>query len=88
MPKKTNKSEKDSSKKINVEIAPGNRTRLDAFLKSYNEHPNRSRPMLTLTDVLNEALDEFFSGSPAIAQAEQQDKENRHEKPAGGKAKK
>ena len=53
--------EKASSRKVNVEIAPGNRTRLEAYIKSYNEHPDRSRPSLTLTDVLNEALDDFFS---------------------------
>lgn len=53
--------EKPSSRKVNVEIAPGNRSRLEAFIKNYNEHPDRSRPTLTLTDVLNEALDDFFS---------------------------
>ncbi len=61
MPKKEVKGDKSSSKKVNVEIAPGNRTRLESYIKNYNEHPDRSRPTLTLTDVLNEALDDFFS---------------------------
>lgn len=59
--KQAKADEKNSSRKVNVEIAPGNRTRLEAFIKNYNEHPDRSRPTLTLTDVLNEALDDFFS---------------------------
>lgn len=62
MAKKSGKAEeRNASRKVNVEIAPGNRSRLEAFIKNYNEHPDRSRPTLTLTDVLNEALDEFFS---------------------------
>jgi hypothetical protein len=62
MPKKQDKEAgKAISRKINVEIAPGNRTRLEAFIKRYNEHPDRSRPSLTITDVLNEALDDFFT---------------------------
>ncbi|MGO8695810.1 MAG: hypothetical protein ACLQMF_19275 [Rectinemataceae bacterium] len=60
MPKKTAKVEKDDSKKINVEIAPLNSTRLNAYIKSQNDRPDRSRPAITVTDVLNEALDEFF----------------------------
>jgi hypothetical protein len=62
MAKKQNKDEeKASSRKVNVEIAPGNRTRLEAYIKNYNEHPDRSKPPLTLTDILNESLDDFFS---------------------------
>lgn len=61
MPKKEVKGDKGSSKKVNVEIAPGNRKRLTKYIIFYNEHPDRSRPALTQTDVLNEALDEFFS---------------------------
>lgn len=67
MPKKLNKDEEKAiSRKINVEIAPGNRTRLEAFIKRYNEHPDRSRPSLTMTDVLNEALDDFFTRDSAM----------------------
>jgi hypothetical protein len=68
MPKKESKAEgRASSRKVNVEIAPGNRTRLEAYLKSYNGHPDRSRPSLTLTDLLNEALDEFFTRESSTA---------------------
>ena len=62
MSKKQSKAdEKTASRKVNVEIAPGNLSRLDAYIKNYNGHPDRSRPNLTITDVLNEALDEFFT---------------------------
>jgi hypothetical protein len=53
--------EKGDAKKINVEIAPGNRTRLDAYLERYNARPDRKTPKLKYTDVLNASLDRFLN---------------------------
>jgi|GEM_PF-1508417 hypothetical protein len=85
MPKKEEKGDRGSSKKVNVEIAPGNKKRLNEYIKSNNEHPDRSRPALTLTDVINEALDEFFSrgldaavGDSAKKEAPKAGKGNEH----------
>lgn len=81
MPKKTVKAEMGDSKKVNVEIAPFNSARLNAYLRSRNEHPDRSRPLITVTDVLNEAMDEFFveaakriqAAQPKVAEASKSD---------------
>jgi len=62
MAKKHEKPEKPSSKMVNVGIAPGNESRLKEYIEWYNRHPSRSRPALTATDILNEALDDFLSG--------------------------
>jgi hypothetical protein len=63
MGKKHDEPRREEAKKVNVEIAPGNRSRLEAFVKTFKDNPERSRPAMTVTDVLNEALDEFFSSS-------------------------
>jgi hypothetical protein len=60
MPKKQAKADKSDSKKVNVEIAPGIGKRVEDYIKFRNEHPDRSSPLVTFTDVVNEALKEFF----------------------------
>jgi len=61
MARKREDRDESASLRVNVEIAPGNRSRLEAFMLANRSDPDRSRPVLTLTDILNEALDEFFS---------------------------
>jgi hypothetical protein len=61
MPKKANKGKKDSSRRVNVDIAPGNAVRLMTYIRRFNARPDRSKPLLTATDVLNAALDALFS---------------------------
>ena len=51
---------KEHSHKINVEIAPGNQTRMTKFISAYNARPDRRTPKLKYTDVVNEALDRFL----------------------------
>ncbi len=54
--------EKDSlSKKINVEIAPGNQKAMDEYIQSYNQKPDRKKTKLKYTDVVNEALYVYLS---------------------------
>ncbi|MGO9409687.1 MAG: hypothetical protein ACLQCB_02925 [Spirochaetia bacterium] len=57
------KHNKDGSEglKINVEIAPGNQAKMDLFIKAYNSRPDRKTPKIKYIDLLNEALDQFFS---------------------------
>lgn len=52
--------EKSGSKRINVEIAPGNQVKLKAYIESYNARPDRKTPKVKYTDVLNTALDRFL----------------------------
>jgi len=52
---------KSDSRKINVEIAPGNQAAMDAHVSAYNGKPERSTPKIGYTDVVNEALDRFLS---------------------------
>ena len=56
------KHDKDSAetRKINVEIAPGNQAKMDLYIKGYNSRPDRSTPKIKYTDVVNDALDKFF----------------------------
>jgi hypothetical protein len=49
------------SRKINVEIAPGNQAAMDRYIESYNHKPDRKTPKIKYTDVVNEALDRLFS---------------------------
>ncbi|MFI5367964.1 MAG: hypothetical protein ACHQ1F_03010 [Spirochaetia bacterium] len=60
MGKKRDK-EKPGSKKINVEIAPGNQAAMDRYIESYNHTQDRKTPKIKYTDVINEALDRLFS---------------------------
>ncbi len=52
--------ERGGPKKINVEIAPGNQTRLKAYLEEYNSRPDRKTPKVKYTDVVNRAIDQFL----------------------------
>lgn len=62
MAKKHEKPDRPKSRMVNVGIAPGNETRLRRYIEWHNRHPSRSRPFITATDILNEALDIFLSG--------------------------
>ena len=52
---------KADSRRINVEIAPGNQRAMDVYVESYNKRPERSTPKIGYTDVVNEALDKFLN---------------------------
>lgn len=58
----TEKSEVRKSKRINVEIAPGVRRALDAYLERERVSPDKIKVTLTYTDVINQALEMYFSG--------------------------
>ena len=53
--------ERAGSRKINVEIAPGNQSGMDRYIESYNHKPDRKTPKIKYTDVVNQALDQLFS---------------------------
>ena len=52
------------SKRVVIEIAPGVRAMLDAYLSVYNDSPERVSSPLKYTDVVNQALDEFLPRKP------------------------
>jgi len=58
--KKASEKKKHRSKRVVVEIAPGVRTLLDAYLATHNEGPDRVSSPVKYTDVINQALDGFF----------------------------
>jgi hypothetical protein len=58
---KKREKERAGSRKINVEIAPGNQAAMDRYIESYNHKPDRKTPKIKYTDVVNEALDRFLS---------------------------
>ena len=63
---------KDSAaepRRINVEVAPGNRENLDRYIRAYNHRPDRRTPKLKYTDVINEALDAFLGSRVTVARA-------------------
>jgi hypothetical protein len=60
MGKKHDKGKTDS-RKINVEIAPGNQQAMDVYVESYNQRPDRTTPKIGYTDVVNDALDKFLT---------------------------
>lgn len=60
MGKKRDK-ERAGSRKINVEIAPGNQAAMDRYIESYNHKPERKTPKIKYTDVVNSALDQLLS---------------------------
>jgi len=60
MGKKHDKGKADS-RKINVEIAPGNQQAMDVYVESYNKRPDRTTPKIGYTDVVNDALDKFLT---------------------------
>ena len=62
--KKAGKAARPSVKRVVTELAPGVRTLLDAYLKDYNEGPDRVSSPLNSTDVINQALDRFLPARP------------------------
>jgi hypothetical protein len=62
--RKAEAKKKSQSKRLVTEIAPGVRTMLDAYMKAYNEGPDRVSSPLKYTDVINQALDAFLPGKP------------------------
>ena len=64
MGKKRDKG-KTGSRKINVEIAPGNQQAMDHYIDSYNRKLDRKTPKIKYTDVVNEALDKLLSARRA-----------------------
>jgi hypothetical protein len=58
---KKHDKEKVDSRKINVEIAPGNQQAMDVYVESYNQRPDRTTPKIGYTDVVNDALDKFLN---------------------------
>lgn len=66
MSRKHERRDKPGSRMVNVAIAPGNETRLRRYIEWYNRHPSRSRPTVTATDIVNEALDAFLSGTEPL----------------------
>ena len=65
MGKKPHK-DKNASRTINVEIAPGNQEKLDRYVRAYNHTPERTTPKVKYTDVVNEALDIFLSAHQRV----------------------
>jgi hypothetical protein len=59
---------KTGSRKINVEIAPGNQLAMDHYIQSYNRKLDRKTPKIKYTDVVNEALDKFLSARRSAPQ--------------------
>jgi hypothetical protein len=84
MAKKPARGKKGLSRKVNVDIAPGNALRLLTYMRRYNAHPDRSRPVLTVTDVLNEAMDELFKDE-GLARKDREDDAERTTRTRGGK---
>ena len=60
---KASKKKKDGSQRINIDVAPGVLRILDSYLERQNTAPDRTRPTITYTDVINQALEEFFPDS-------------------------
>lgn len=69
MSKRESEKSTNVPRRVNVEIAPGNKKRLLAYLQAFNEDPNRRYPPLNVTDALNAALDEFLTEELARLQA-------------------
>jgi hypothetical protein len=65
--RKADKLERPGTRMVNVGIAPWNEVRLRNYIEWHNKHPSRSRPVVTATDIVNEALDVFLSDSPQDA---------------------
>ncbi len=57
-------SKQSQTKRVVTEIAPGVRVMLDAYMKAYNEAPERVSSPLKYTDVINQALDAFLPLKP------------------------
>lgn len=48
------------SSRVNVEIAPGVRARLDRYIEQELNSPDQTTVSLTYTDIINQALKEYF----------------------------
>ena len=59
--KASKKDKKNGSQRVNVDIAPRVLRLLNNYLERENNSPHRIKSTLTYTDVINQALDEFFS---------------------------
>ncbi len=57
-------SKQSRTKRVVTEIAPGVRVLLDAYIKAFNEAPERVSSPLKYTDVINQALDAFLPLKP------------------------
>jgi hypothetical protein len=57
---KNQRTDRNATRAINVEIAPGNQEKLDLYIRAYNHKPERAAPKIKYTDVVNDALDRFF----------------------------
>jgi hypothetical protein len=62
------REDRDSSRKINVEIAPGNRERMARYIEAYNRRSDRKTPKIKYTDVVNDALDKYLSAHQSTPQ--------------------
>lgn len=51
---------KAKAKKINLQIAPGNWSKMQSLVTAFNENPERTAPKMKFTDVVNQAIQEFF----------------------------
>ena len=58
---KKQRTDRNAARAINVEIAPGIQEKLDLYIRAYNHKPERATPKVKYTDVINDALDRFFS---------------------------
>jgi hypothetical protein len=61
---KAGSKKKPQVKRVVTEIAPAVRVMLDAYMKAYNEGPERVSSPLKYTDVINRALDAFLPAKP------------------------
>lgn len=53
-------SKEKTSEKIHVEIAMGNWTRMEDYIQSYNDSPERMTPRIKPADVVNDALAKYL----------------------------
>lgn len=54
-------SARAESKKLHIEIMPANWKAIENHIEAYNANPLRSTPVLKYADVINRAIDEFFT---------------------------
>jgi hypothetical protein len=53
------------AKKQHFELTPANNLRLDEYIKRYNSDSDRITPKIKIADVVNLALDRWFSAQKA-----------------------
>lgn len=64
MTKQVKKPLKPKSKKLHVEIAPNNWSKIKKQIEDYNANPERTTLALKPDVLINEALDVFLSSQP------------------------